>query len=412
MPQEIRMNPAQLYSDLGATPVINAAGYQTVLGGSRLSPAVQEAMAAANRHYVEMAKLLLSTGEEIAGLLGSEAAMVTPGCGAALALSSAACMSAGNPARMEQLPDTTGIPNEFLLQARQHYHYQRCLTIFGGVLVDAGDEAGTSAAQLQAVIGDNTAAIHYFASGDEDNSILDLEGVFSVAAPRELPVTVDAAYQVYPLVTMRNLASSGGLVGFGAKYIGAPNSTGILCGPRDLLEAAYLHSFIGFETSDYETLGRPLKLDRQEVVAVVVALREWLSMDHKVRIAEHWVRADRIIDNLRRPSRCRSGAPRRGEQSEQRRHGNSGREGPGEDGRRGCRRAERGGTEHLDAPVRRAHPGGRGAPDRRRGRHRHRTAPTPSERMRSALDKAGSRCAESSFRNRRNFPLVNGYSHT
>ena len=298
MPQEIRMNPARLYSDLGTTPVINAAGYQTVLGGSRLSPAVQEAMAAANRHYVEMAKLLLSTGEEIAGLLGSEAAMVTPGCGAALALSSAACMSAGNPARMEQLPDTTGIPNEFLLQARQHYHYQRCLTIFGGVLVDAGDEAGTSAAQLQAVIGDNTAAIHYFASGDEDNSILDLEGVFSVAAPRELPVTVDAAYQVYPLGTMRNLASSGGLVGFGAKYIGAPNSTGILCGPRDLLEAAYLHSFIGFETSDYETLGRPLKLDRQEIVAVVVALREWLSMDHNVRIAEHWVRADRIIDGL------------------------------------------------------------------------------------------------------------------
>ena len=292
------MNPAQLYRHLGANPVINAAGYQTVLGGSRLSPPVQEAMAAANRHYVEMEKLLLSTGEEIAGLLGCEAAMVTPGCGAALALASAACMSAGNPQRMEQLPDTTGIPNEFLLQARQHYHYQRCLTIFGGVLVDAGDETGTSAGQLDGAVSQNTAAVHYFASGDEDDSILDLEGIFSVAAPRRLPVTVDAAYQVYPLETMRDLASSGGLVGFGAKYIGAPNSTGILCGPRELLEAAFLHSFIGFETSDYETLGRPLKLDRQEIVAVIVALREWLAMDHDARIAEHWVRADRIIDGL------------------------------------------------------------------------------------------------------------------
>ena len=292
------MNPAQLYRRLGATPVINAAGYQTVLGGSRLSPAVQEAMVAANRHYVEMERLLLGTGEEIAGLLGCEAAMVTPGCGAALALASAACMSAGNPGRMEQLPDTTGIPNGFLLQARQHYHYQRCLTIFGGVLVDAGDETGTSAAQLEGAVSGNTAAIHYFASGDEDDSILDLEGIFSVAAPRELPVTVDAAYQVYPLETMRGLASSGGLAGFGAKYIGAPNSTGILCGPRDLIEAAFLHSFIGFETSDYETLGRPLKLDRQEIVAVIVALREWLAMDHEARIAEHWVRADRIIDSL------------------------------------------------------------------------------------------------------------------
>ncbi|MCY3762285.1 MAG: hypothetical protein OXH50_13625, partial [Gemmatimonadetes bacterium] len=280
------MNPAQLYRGFGTPPVINAAGYQTVLGGSRLSPAVQEAMAAANRHYVEMERLLLGTGEEIAGLLGCEAAMVSPG------------MSAGNPDRMEQLPDTTGIPNEFLLQARQHYHYQRCLTIFGGVLVDAGDETGTSAAQLEDAVSGNTAAIHYFASGDEDDTILDLEGVFYVAAPRELPVTVDAAYQVCPLETMRGLASSGGLAGFGAKYIGAPNSTGILCGPRDLVEAAFLHSFIGFETSDYETLGRPLKLDRQEIVAVIVALREWLAMDHEARITEHWVRADRIIDAL------------------------------------------------------------------------------------------------------------------
>ena len=97
---------------------------------------------------------------------------------------------------------------------------------------------------------------------------------------------------------MWHVASCGGLVGFGAKYIGAPNSTGILCGPRELLEAAYLHSFIGFETSDYETLGRPLKLDRQEIVAVVVALREWLAMDHGARIAEHWARADRILDAL------------------------------------------------------------------------------------------------------------------
>ena len=32
---------AQLYRDLGATPVINAAGNQTVIGGSRVSPGVQ-----------------------------------------------------------------------------------------------------------------------------------------------------------------------------------------------------------------------------------------------------------------------------------------------------------------------------------------------------------------------------------
>ena len=243
------MDPAQLYRDLGCTPVINAAGNQTVIGGSRVSPAVQEAMIAANRHYVDMNDLLLQTGEIIAGLVGSEAAFVTPGCGAALALSAAACMSVGDPKKMEQLPDTKGIANDFLLQARQHYHYERCLTIFGGKLLVVGDEKGTSADQVEAAIGENTAGIHFFASGDEDDSIQDLEGLVRIADKHGIPVMVDAAYQVFPLDRFKYYTQSGAsLVGFGAKYVGACNSTGILAGKRELVEAAFMHSFIGFET--------------------------------------------------------------------------------------------------------------------------------------------------------------------
>jgi L-seryl-tRNA(Ser) seleniumtransferase len=293
------MDPAQLYRDLGCKPVINAAGNQTILGGSRVSPSVQEAMIAANRHYVEMRELFVQTGETIADLVGSEAAFVTPGCGAALALSTAACMSVGDPAKMEQLPDTKGISNEFLFQARQHYHYERCLTIFGGSIVVVGDDKGTSRDQLEAAIGEATAAIHFFASGDEDASILDLEDVVSIADKHNIPVIVDAAYQIYPLDRFKYYTQSGAsLIGFGAKYFGACNSTGILAGKTDLVEAAFMHSFIGFETGDYETLGRPLKLDRQEIVAVTVALKEWLALDHEARISEHWIKADRIIEAL------------------------------------------------------------------------------------------------------------------
>ena len=293
------MDPAQLYRDLGCKPVINAAGNQTILGGSRVSPSVQEAMIAANRHYVEMRELFVQTGETIADLVGSEAAFVTPGCGAALALSAAACMSVGDPAKMEQLPDTKGISNDFLFQARQHYHYERCLTIFGGSIVVVGDDHGTSRDQLEAAIGEATAAIHFFASGDEDPSILDLEDVVSIADKHNIPVIVDAAYQIYPLDRFKYYTQSGAsLIGFGAKYFGACNSTGILAGKTDLVEAAFMHSFIGFETGDYETLGRPLKLDRQEIVAVTVALKEWLAFDHEARISEHWIKADRIIEAL------------------------------------------------------------------------------------------------------------------
>ncbi|MBT3604998.1 MAG: hypothetical protein HN521_18210 [Candidatus Latescibacteria bacterium] len=290
---------AQLYRDLGATPVINAAGNQTVIGGSRISPGVQEAMIAANRYYVSMDELFHSTGEMIAEMLGTEAAFVTPGCGAALALSAAACMSVGDAGRMEQLPHTDGIPNQFLFQRRQKYHYQRCLTVFGGHVMMVGTQNGTSVAQLEDSITEQTAGIHYFASGDADDSILDLDGLLDVAGRHDLPVTIDAAYQVYPLDTMKAYAQTpNSLIGFGTKYIGACNSTGILCGKKELVEAAYEHSFIGFETSELETVGRPLKLDRQEVVAVVVALQEWLAMDHDARIADHWRKADHIMSCL------------------------------------------------------------------------------------------------------------------
>ena len=290
---------AQLYRDLGATPVINAAGNQTVIGGSRVSPGVQEAMVAANRYYVSMDDLFHSTGEMIADMLGAEAAFVTPGCGAALALGAAACMSVGSAERMEQLPHTSGIANQFLFQRRQKYHYQRCLTVFGGHLVMVGSQDGTSVAQFEDSITKETAGIHYFASGDPDDSILDLDGILEVAGRHDLPVTIDAAYQVYPLDTMKAYAKTpNALIGFGTKYIGACNSTGILCGKKELVEAAYEHSFIGFETSDLDTVGRPLKLDRQEVVAVVVALQEWLAMDHDARIADHWRKADHIMSSL------------------------------------------------------------------------------------------------------------------
>src|SRR5207247_5187815 len=77
------------------------------------------------------------------------------------------------------------------------------------------------------------------------------------------------------------------LVAFGAKYIGSVHSSGILCGKKELVDAAVPQGFIGFETvAERKSFGRPLKLDRQEIVGVVTAVQEWFSMDHERRVAE------------------------------------------------------------------------------------------------------------------------------
>lgn len=287
----------KLYNDLGVKPVINAlGGNMTLLGGSILSPKVNEAMELANRYYVQMDELLDRTGEIIAGYFGAEAAYVTPGCAAALALGAAACMAGSDNEKIEQLPDVTGIKHEVIVQKRLRYKYDRCLTITGGKLVEVGDDSGTTPEQLEAAIGPNTVAITHLAPG-VGNGIVPLEEVIRIGKKHGVPIIVDAAAQIYPLEIFKKYTAMGAdLVCYGAKYFGAPHSAGILCGRKDLVESAKRQGFIGFEASPYRSFGRPLKLDRQEIIAVVIALKEWVAMDHQSRFESY----DKRVKNIQK----------------------------------------------------------------------------------------------------------------
>ncbi|MGH2461871.1 MAG: aminotransferase class V-fold PLP-dependent enzyme [Chloroflexota bacterium] len=288
-----------IFDEIGVAPVINAVGHQTVLGGSQLSPRVRAAMEDANRYFVDMRDLLERSGKLIADALGAEAAYVTPGCAAALALGTAACIAGSDPDRIGQLPDTTGLKNVVLIQKKTRYKYDRCPTIVGGRLVEVGDDQGTSAAQLDDAIGERTACVLYYAKAQGQPGTLSLAQVVEIAHRRSVPVLVDAAGEVFPLDYMRGFPRSGAdLIGFGAKYFGGPNSSGILCGRKDLVESASLQGFIGFESTGSRSFGRPLKLDRQEIVAVVVALQEWFSLDHEARLRGYDRMLRAIADRL------------------------------------------------------------------------------------------------------------------
>ena len=290
---------ATIYDEFGLTPVINARGNYTLLGGSSFSPAVRRAMEDANRYFVDMRHLQERAGELIAGLLGAEAALVTPGAAAALVLGTAACLTGLDGARMERLPDTTGMKRDVLIQRRHRYHYDRCPTIVGARLVEVGDDSGTDAEQFAAALGPEAAAILFPAHLDGETGTASLAEVVQLARRRGVPTLVDAAGQVFPVERMGGYTALGcDLVCFGAKYFGGPNSAGILCGRRELVEAAAMQSFVGYETSGYRTFGRPLKLDRQEIVAVVVALREWLTMDHEARLRDDERKVRTMIGHL------------------------------------------------------------------------------------------------------------------
>ena len=78
-----------VYQELGVTPVINAQGTMTVLGGSLMRPEVEAAMRMAGRHFVPILELEAAAGKRIAKMLNlpdDYGAIVT--CGAAAAMQS------------------------------------------------------------------------------------------------------------------------------------------------------------------------------------------------------------------------------------------------------------------------------------------------------------------------------------
>jgi L-seryl-tRNA(Ser) seleniumtransferase len=256
-------------------------------------------MDAANRSYADMKSLLESSGRIIAEMLDAEAAYVTAGAAASLTLSMAACLTRDHPDYLERLPHTDGIPNQVLVQQNSRQKYDQCLRIAGAHIVDAGDADGLTMQQLAAAIGPNTAAVHYFAQSTSPGTP-SIEAVVETAHAAGKPVIVDAAGLTYPIDNLRRYARAGAdLVCYAAKYFDGPHSTGLIVGRKDLVDLAAVNGFVGFETSGAYTIGRPMKVDRQEIFACVVALREWLAMDHEARLSRYAADVQVILDALR-----------------------------------------------------------------------------------------------------------------
>ena len=138
-----------IYKELGAKPVINATGSVTMLGGSTPAPEVKEAMERAEGAYIPLMELEEKAGAAIAKMVNVPAAYITSGAGSALTLATAACMAGDDDTKIQQLPDTTGMKNEILIQERHRYWYDRCLELAGAKLVTFGNAEGTTREDLE-----------------------------------------------------------------------------------------------------------------------------------------------------------------------------------------------------------------------------------------------------------------------
>jgi len=288
------LNP---YDKLGVRRVINACSTATHLGGSIVDPRVMDAMKDAAGQYVIMMELQDQASKEIAGLIGSPAAMVTAGATSSLQLGAAACLLRGSgleehsvkpyerlqpidgPWKMiiQRIPDIEG---EVILQRTHRNPYEFAYTSIGCTIKYAGTTRGCTVEELEGAITDYTCLIAF--SAHRENRGVSLEETVKLGRKHDIPILVDAAGSVLPRSNLKKYADSGAdLVAVsGGKQIKGPNDTGILYGRSDLIEMAKLHA------SPFNGIGRGMKVDRTQIVGLLVALRLFLDMTPEEENAE------------------------------------------------------------------------------------------------------------------------------
>jgi L-seryl-tRNA(Ser) seleniumtransferase len=286
-----------IYDHFGVSPIINASGAVTRLGGAPMPEVVVQAFRDAAGEAVPLEQLQAAASRRIAGVTGTEAGLVTAGSAAALTLGTAAILTGTDPGRMERLPHADGFPHEFVIAREQRSGYDHAVRAAGARLIEVGfneivANAGvrrTEAWEYEAAFGPHTAGVIYVYS---PTSQPPLEAVVEVARRNRLPVLVDAAGELPPRKNLETIATRGAdLVAFsGGKAIRGPQSTGILCGRRELIAAAAVQmldmddhfdlwepppDFIDkshFAGIPRHGISRTMKVSKEEIIALLIAL--------------------------------------------------------------------------------------------------------------------------------------------
>src|SRR3989449_5918128 len=276
------------YQKLGVTPFINAAGTYTVLSASTMPDAVQAAISLAARQPVNLNELLDASGEYLAKRLRCEAALVTTGAAAALVVGTAACVTRGNDSAILNIPtDMSAIKNEVIVQKTHRYGYDHALRNCGIRFVEV-----ETLEQYEQAFNDHTVMTHFFNAGEGQIS---REDWVRVAHQHGVPCFNDAAADVPPISNLWNYTQMGfDLVTFsGGKGLRGPQCTGLLLGRKDLINAARRNN-----SPNSNTIGRGLKVAKEEIVGLVAAVDYFLKEDDAGIEALCRERADRIAKQL------------------------------------------------------------------------------------------------------------------
>lgn len=276
-----------IYAELGVRKVINAAGTYTMVGGSRMSERTLDAMKEAARSHVVIKELQAKVHERLALLTKNEAAFVTNGAACGLHITGAAAV-----ARHYERPHASLSPEqiakcEIIIHRAHRNPYDWALKLLGTKLVEIGFPnmiLPTTSEDLELAITENTVAIYYFfmpPGGWAARGALSFEETLKVAERHGIPVIVDAAAQLPPVDNLWRITELGAFacVFSGGKDLRGPQASGLVVGKKSFMEWVERTAFPTYG------VGRMFKLGREEIVGLLSAVEEYVTMDHDARNA-------------------------------------------------------------------------------------------------------------------------------
>lgn len=259
------------FKELGLRTFINAAGTYTSMTGCLMPKEVTDAIGYGATEYVNLDDLQDKVGERIAELLSCEYATVTSGCFGAMSIAMAGVLCGNDPKKVKQLPNTEGWANEVIIQEGHQIGYAQALTNVGAKVVLV-----KTAKEMEKAINKKTAMM-WFLNANTENGEVKWEEFVAIAKKHNIPTFIDCAADVPPVSNLFRFTEMGfDMVGFsGGKGLRGPQSAGLLLGKRKYIEAARMHT-----PPRGETIGRGMKVNKEEVLGMLVALELYLNKDH------------------------------------------------------------------------------------------------------------------------------------
>lgn len=260
------------FKELGVRTFINAAGTYTFMTGSLMRPEVLEAYNYATNEYVLLDDLQDKVGQRIASLLHCEAATVTAGAASAITLGTAGILTGMDEAKVVQIPDLTGMKSEVIIQESHRIVYDHAIRNCGVTIVEV-----VTRKEMERAINEKTAMMWFFNGNNYVGEIRDEEFV-EIAKKHGIPTFNDSAADVPPVENLWKYTDMGfDLVAFsGGKGLRGPQSAGLLLGKKEYIEAARLHA-----PPRGNTIGRGMKVNKEEVLGMLATVETYLSHDHE-----------------------------------------------------------------------------------------------------------------------------------